>query len=715
MLVSILTEDLLLYLQNPWLALLAGGVACLLLYLLYRLGRGIINQTIRLMVRRDLKPWFSQGTVRNAWRNFIQPEITHGNHPPANMIPWFIGTALTQKNFEYSHYLLIGDSGTGKTTAMIRLYAAFRYTLQARDFSVKLISLADPTATFSLKGYKNKEKTVLLLDGLEDNMLASHDYKAGLDNILTETAGFAKVVISVQKNFLPASVDGDSTRELIKYTGETCYQIFGRIELQPFSPQLSHRFVSKHLTGLSGQEKQRVREEMIMNPALFARPGWAKWSPAIGRSAQEEVRYPFEVYKIAAHYLLGNIRGEADQKEKIFAFASDFAANIWKGADQNRRWAMPLADAEKLAGDFGIQIQALRNTFLEIFPGGYVRFIHKGFLGLFVAWKAFFEEWTPSETYFDALPEAREFFHQMCWQKALNSDRSLEGYARLSSSAEKRDLSSLSFNEIHHISRLYLRGDRLADIRFLHGISALKGLYLDEGIPLRANVVRHLPHEEVMIYIRQEGKIAGIYDLAGGKLRGFQLHTRFSPLMSVIPDIPEKAIKARKRILDVFSTRLRRLPNDSCRPYPLPEGDTGEAIGLFQLHLGVGEMDLFNLVEVYIMEDGSRNIVFSNTYLPTLIHEQAAVITNRLVEVYGEDDRNTAVFGPDDLAQMEDGYWLGRRWFWKNSENYPYPVHLYMETPGKIRLEIFGILPEPVTDPENDQEREKSNQENSIH
>ncbi|MEZ4774350.1 MAG: hypothetical protein R3D00_14290 [Bacteroidia bacterium] len=706
-------ENLLIYLNNPWILLLSVGLAIFLLILVFRLFRLIFRELLILRVKHDLKRYFSSATIRNAWKNHIPPKITTGNSPAFEMIPWFVKNTLTKKNFEYSHYLLLGDSGIGKTTALIRLYAAYRYTFDSRDFSVLLISLSDPSATFILQGYKNKEKTVLLLDGLEDNMRASHDYKAGLDNILTETAGFAKVVISVQRNFLPEGVRGGADKESVKYTGESCYQLFGRVEIQPPVARDMDRLVSRQLAGLSGEEKQRLREEIIMNPALYRRPGWAKWSHALALSGQQ-AQYPFEIYKIAAHYLLGNIPGEEGLKEKIFAFASDLAANIWKGADENRRWAMPRTEAEKLAGELGVNLSDLDHTFLEIFPEGYVRFTHKGFLGLFVAWKAFYEEWTPGDTRFAALPEAAEFFHQMCWQKALAADRSLEGYARLNQSSDRRELTSLSFTDIRNISRLYLRGDRLSDVRFLRGITALKGLYLDEGVPMRANIVSQLPNESVLVYLRQTGNIAGIYDLAHGNLKPFLLHTRFSPLMSVIPEIPEKAIKARKNILDVFSTRLRRLPNESCRPHPLPEGDTGEATDLFRLHLGVGEMDLFNLVEIFVMEDGSRNIVFSNTYLPTLINEQAEIVTNRLVEVYGEDDRNISAFGTDDLAQIEDGYWLGRRWFWKNSENYPYPIHLYMEVPGKIQLEVFGVLPEPITDPEVKTTQETSDQKNLL-
>ncbi|MDX2247013.1 MAG: hypothetical protein SF052_09575 [Bacteroidia bacterium] len=702
-------EDLLRYLTNPWLALLVTGGLVFILVLIFRFLRFLFRELVILRFKNELRQDFSSATVRYAWKNFIPPVATRGPEEPVIFIPWMVKNILIKKNFEYSHYFLLGDSGIGKTTAMIRLYAAYRYSLNSRDFAVRLFSLADPSATFILKGLKNKEKTVLLLDGLEDNLMASYNYKAGLDKILTDTAGFAKVIISVQKGFLPPEVEGDFTRESVKYTGEECYQLFGRIELQPLAPKDSARFVSRHLSGLSGEDKYRLREEMIIHAELYSRPGWARWANALARSEQPAA-YPYEIYKIAAHYLLGNIPGEEGQKEKIFAFSSDLAANIWKGADENRRWAMPLPEAEKLAGELGINLKDIEGTFLEMFPKGYVRFIHKGFLGLFVAWKAFYEEWLPGETHFSALPEAAEFFHQMCWQKALVKDHSLEGYARLVNSHERRELTSLSFREIREISRIYLKGDRLSDVRFLRGLPALKGLYLDDGVPLRANIVRQLPHESVILYLRQNGSFAGIYDMWQGNLKSFSLHTRFSPLMSVIPDIPEKAISARKYILEVFSTRLRQLPNEACRPHPLPEGDLGETIDHYRLHLGVGEMELFNLVEIYVMEDLSRNIVFSNTYLPTLLSEQAADITNRLVQVYGEDDRNTAAFGPDDLAQIEDGYWMGRRWFWKNSDNYPYPVHLYMETPGKIKLEVFGILPEPESDREIRTTRESSDQ-----
>ena len=59
--------------------------------------------------------------------------------------------------------------------------------------------------------------------------------------------------------------------------------------------------------------------------------------------------------------------------------------------------------------------------------------------------------------------------------------------------------------------------------------------------------------------------------------------------------------------------------------------------------------------------------------------------------MYGEDDRNQATFTEDDIAQIEDGFWLGRKWAWEVSQSYENPINLYLEEPGKARLEIYGF------------------------
>ena len=48
----------------------------------------------------------------------------------------------------------------------------------------------------------------------------------------------------------------------------------------------------------------------------------------------------------------------------------------------------------------------------------------------------------------------------------------------------------------------------------------------------------------------------------------------------------------------------------------------------------------------------------------------------------------------DDLVQIRDGVWKGRRWSWQNTDSYAYPVHLYMHQPGKISLVICGLNPQ---------------------
>lgn len=704
-------KDLLPLLNNPFIAgaVLLGGA--FILFLLYRLFKVLVRGLTVLLVKHNLRNSFSPLTIANAWNGFYSPQVFFGGKTD-RLIPFIQENILTRKDKIYSHYLLFGDSGMGKTTAMIRLFAAYKYRLTGKDYKVRLVSLSDPGATRMLKGMGKKEKTVVLLDGLEDFYLAAKNYKTGLDQVLKDSEGYAKVIISVEKGFLPVKVEGEIQDESVKYTGDECYQLFGRMEMLHMDHAEAKKFSKRRLVAPDKDTRLRARELMFRNPALFHRPGWIKWMEPLVRSRQT-ASYPFEIYQIAAHSWLGHIKGNEDDKSRIFTFSAKLATTIWQKVADYKQWAIPVEDAQNLAGEFDVDLKVVLGTFLEEFPDGKIQFVHKGFLGLFLAWEAFYDDWPASETHFEALPEAATFFRQMCWKYTVGGKLPLKGKARTLNHQEKRELNAIAFDELGEITRIYLDISTLQDRRFLRGLTGLKGLYLDGAGPemLNSLLLRELPHQEVVVYLREAGKIRAVYHFdEAGVFQPVNLHPRFSPLLSVRPDATERARKSRIPVLEIFANHPSELPNEHCHPHPLPAGDVGEAVSLYRLHLGVAEMDLFNLVEIYVMEDLSRNVIFSNTYLPTMITYNLRDITNALVAIYGEDDRNVEEFGPDDEAQIEDGLWLGRKWFWKNSDRYPYPIHLYLEELGRARLEVYGALPTPSESPDKSAEKEVENE-----
>ena len=704
-------QDLLPLLNNPFIAgavLLCGFV---LLYLLYRLSKGLVRGMTVLMVKHQLRNSFSPLTITNAWNGFYSPQVFFGGKTH-RLIPYIQENILTKKDKIYSHYLLFGDSGMGKTTAMIRLFAAYKYRLTGKDYQVRLVSLSDPGATRMLKGMGNKEKTVVLLDGLEDFYMAAKNYKTGMDQVLKDTEDYAKVIISVEKGFLPAKIEGEIQDELVKYTGDECYQLFGRMEMLHMDHAEAIKFSKRRLVAPDKDTRLRAKELMFRNPGLFHRPGWTKWMEPLVRSRQT-ASYPFEIYQIAAHSWLGHIKGSEEDKSRIFTFSAKLATTVWRKVADYKQWAILVEDAESLAKEYGVDLKAVLGTFLEEFPDGKIQFVHKGFLGLFLAWEAYYDDWPAEDTHFEALPEAASFFRQMCWKYTVGGKLPLKGKVRTLMHQEKRELQAITFDEIGEITRLYLDMSDLPDRRFLRGLTSLKGLYLDgAGLEmLNVLLLKEFPHQQLMVYLRETGKIKAVYhfDEAGG-FQPVNFHPRFSPLLSVRPDATDRARKSRIPVLEIFANSPSDLPNEHCHPHPLPAGDVGDAVSMYRLHLGVAEMDLFNLVEIYVMDDSSRNVIFSNTYLPTMITYNLRDITNALVSIYGEDDRNMEEFGPDDEAQIEDGLWLGRKWFWKNSDRYPYPIHLYLEEPGHARLEVFGTFPAPSDSPDTSAEKEIENE-----
>lgn len=134
---------------------------------------------------RDLAPYFDYQKVKNSRRFFIPTQFqnqspTHEEEPAfghrfvskSPLIPFFLKTAFNEKKESDKFYLVLADSGMGKTTFMINLYV--RYTSffdLGRKYSIRLYPFGDDRILGQVKNIKLEEArdTILLLDAFDED------------------------------------------------------------------------------------------------------------------------------------------------------------------------------------------------------------------------------------------------------------------------------------------------------------------------------------------------------------------------------------------------------------------------------------------------------------------------------------------------------------------------------------------------------------------
>ncbi|MDX2285619.1 MAG: SUMF1/EgtB/PvdO family nonheme iron enzyme [Bacteroidia bacterium] len=110
---------------------------------------------------------------------------------------------LDQPEHNGSIYLLLGETGTGKSTALLELFT--RYALAQRRYHIVLVSFhKDLSAVYALP---NPEQTILFLDGIDETQELLRDPDGFFTKVETQVQNFAKVIISCRTQFFKNKAD----------------------------------------------------------------------------------------------------------------------------------------------------------------------------------------------------------------------------------------------------------------------------------------------------------------------------------------------------------------------------------------------------------------------------------------------------------------------------------------------------------------------------
>lgn len=113
------------------------------------------------------------------------------------LINHFLKYEFDQK-YGSKYYLCLGDCGMGKTTFLINLYYE---TLRKRKHKCVFISLQDPKCMEQIEKIDEPEKTILLLDALDENESAVTDFNSFMTSLENCTKFFYRVIITSRTNF----------------------------------------------------------------------------------------------------------------------------------------------------------------------------------------------------------------------------------------------------------------------------------------------------------------------------------------------------------------------------------------------------------------------------------------------------------------------------------------------------------------------------------
>ncbi len=198
----------------------------------------------------ELLNYFSKNEVRYATSNYLTTpgqsndpsdllELREALARPVNKknLITFFKKEFSKKNYDRGFYLILGDSGIGKTTFLINLYLKFKlsfFPIEKRK--IYFISLADNTYKETIENLKRTaNNSILLLDAFDEDVTSWEHPEENLEQLLKEVSGFSTVVLSSRGHFFSSKIQELSRIDMFSKLVNKEQFILKKIYLSPIN------------------------------------------------------------------------------------------------------------------------------------------------------------------------------------------------------------------------------------------------------------------------------------------------------------------------------------------------------------------------------------------------------------------------------------------------------------------------------------------------
>ncbi|MEL6698945.1 MAG: SUMF1/EgtB/PvdO family nonheme iron enzyme [Bacteroidota bacterium] len=398
-----------------------GGITLLLgisIILIHKQERQLkaIEAQIRKKQIEDLHPHFSEADVDHAQKYYIK---TKGqNVPPSRdqepglrsafttkepLIPLFLDQALKNIGEDDRFYLVLADSGMGKTTFMLNLYLTYVRNRAPHDYEMKLFAFRYPSAYEDVKRLVESgedKKTILLLDAFDEDGEASKNYKERLDQWMDLVKNFREVIITSRTQFFPSE---DSTKGLLQVPKNNPlnpgFHQFKFMYISPFSDEDIQDYVHMRFSGETPEdEENKVLAFRIVqkSPRLMVRPMLLANIDAFLNDPDRAYDTTYEIYDVLIERWLWREAGRKHGQEQRFYdelrnFSEALAIKIFDKWEKDEQLHITKDElslfAEKHQFDLNIlsELEMQSKSLLNRDAPGNLKFSHKSILEFFFA------------------------------------------------------------------------------------------------------------------------------------------------------------------------------------------------------------------------------------------------------------------------------------------------------------------------------------------
>lgn len=491
---------------------------------------------------RDLFPFYTEQEIQHATQYYVEttcqtvdpskdqePGRTHAYSPREPVIPFFLEKALkpSKKGDDHQFYMILGDSGMGKTTFLINLYLRYYEQFWGAPYQIKLLPLGYPKIDEKIDAMSDEEKkqTVLLLDAFDEDIHAVRDYKARMRDLIGKVLDFRDVVITCRTQFFPSEAAQPKEVGVLRFGGAGGERVFRTLYLSPFDEQDISTYLRQRFPWFQGKTRRKARQIVQSCLDLVVRPMLLNYIEDLLQRDKPYTSTCMVYTELIQRWIDREVEkaqpGRRDlYRKELQPFSRKIAVHIYtKRQERDGSLIIPGDEIQHFAEEHGIHLLELEmksRSLLNRNARGDYKFSHKSILEYFLAEEAYFNADFRKNSQFEGMDQAKTFLDEMIWEKLtvpFFSRGDLSGEYRVSD-GKPRVLTKLTPTVLRQVTSLKLQdwnpGEDEHNMLALSCLPQLKNLELSETQlnPYQRQILRQmLPDKITFHFLRSNGQI----------------------------------------------------------------------------------------------------------------------------------------------------------------------------------------------------------------
>lgn len=506
---KLLTEPLKLFLTRfgfesliPYSELILGSILTLLVPAIWKGSHLLYKYFQQRKLAHDLHPFYTSYEIKNATQYFVptkcqnvapsreqEPRQTHAFATKEKLIPFFLKKVFKAEKEPDRFYILLADSGMGKTTFMINLY--LKYIKQfRRNYKIKLLPLGFPNIDEEIDkiGDEEKEKTILLLDAFDEDNKAVVDYASRLSELVNKVWRFRIVVMTCRTQFFPSEDEEPRETGIMTFTDGGGEHIFRKLYISPFDDSDVRKYLSKKYSIVRFTKKRKAIRIVKHSPNLMVRPMLLSYIDDL-LEANRDFEYAYQIYKELIKKWIDReakrlgINKREQFKNELFKFSKDIALNIYQHRKSRNGLFVNGEDFKSFAEKHHIELAEMEmksRSLLNRDAKGMYKFSHKSILEYFLAIEVFNNPSCEKDFVFDGMEQAELFYNELCWEKISTTNKDPSIWFNGKQFTSTKGFDKVKHRDIREITGIASDLEKISDLRFLRQLKNLTVLKLSE-------------------------------------------------------------------------------------------------------------------------------------------------------------------------------------------------------------------------------------------